>query len=109
MYFSLLCRHCLWIIGDSATLMNSGSVWERLILIAKAERCYHNANEDERLSHVIATAMIEIGQVGDLLNMNSTLFRKEGWKVCFLKLFLGFFLLIIQQVILLPLKLPKEA
>ncbi|KAL2333167.1 hypothetical protein Fmac_014380 [Flemingia macrophylla] len=32
----------------------------RLILDAKARKCYHNADEDERLSHVITTATIEL-------------------------------------------------
>ncbi|RDX70408.1 putative helicase MAGATAMA 3, partial [Mucuna pruriens] len=81
-------RHCLWIVGNGATLMNSGSVWERLILDAMARGCYHNADEDDRLSHVITTAMIELGQFGDLLNLNSPLFGKARWKVCFNQSFL---------------------
>ncbi|XP_020216261.1 uncharacterized protein LOC109799987 [Cajanus cajan] len=81
-------RYCLWIVGNGATLMNSCSVWERLILDAKARSCYYNADADERLSHVITTAMIELGQVGDLLNLNSMLFRKARWKVCFNQSFL---------------------
>ncbi|KAL2317854.1 hypothetical protein Fmac_031730 [Flemingia macrophylla] len=56
----------------------SCSIWEKLILDAKARKCNHNADEDERLSHVITTATIELGQVGDLLNLNSMLFRKQG-------------------------------
>lgn len=81
-------RYCLWIVGNGATLMNSGSVWERLILDAKARGCYHNADEDERLSHAITTAMIELGQFGDLLNLNSPLFRETKWKICFSQSFL---------------------
>ncbi|KAK7387342.1 hypothetical protein VNO78_28069 [Psophocarpus tetragonolobus] len=70
-----LCR------GNSETLLNSGSVWERLVLDARARGCYHNADEDDRLFHAIITAMIELGQVGDLLNLDSLLFRKARWKV----------------------------
>ncbi|TKY47336.1 P-loop nucleoside triphosphate hydrolase superfamily protein [Spatholobus suberectus] len=65
--------------------MNSCSVWEKLIHDAMARGCYHNADEDERLSHAITTAIIELDQVGDLLNM---LFRKARWKVCFDQSFL---------------------
>ncbi|KAK7305621.1 hypothetical protein VNO77_43527 [Canavalia gladiata] len=83
-------RYCLWIVGNGVTLMNSGTVWERLVLDAMARGCYHNAEEDERLSYAIATAMIELGQVGDLLNLNSTQFRKARWKVCFNQSFLIF-------------------
>ncbi|XP_027334796.1 uncharacterized protein LOC113849239 [Abrus precatorius] len=74
-------RYCLWIVGNGVTLINSGSVWERLVLDAMARGCYHNADEDERLSSAIATAMIELGQVDDLLNLNSLLFRKARWKL----------------------------
>ncbi|XP_027190521.1 uncharacterized protein, partial [Cicer arietinum] len=70
-------------IGNGETLMNSGSIWEVLVLDAIARGCFHSADEDERLSHVIAIAIIELGQVGDLLNMNYLLFRKARWKVCF--------------------------
>ncbi|XP_061360518.1 uncharacterized protein LOC133304491 isoform X2 [Gastrolobium bilobum] len=76
-------RYCLWIVGNGETLMHSGSIWERLVLDAMARGCYHNADEDERLSHAIATAMIELGQLGDLLDMNSMFFRKARWKVFF--------------------------
>jgi senataxin len=74
--------------------MNSGSIWEVLVVDAIARGCYHSADEDERLSHVIATAMIELGQVGDLLNMNSLLFKKARWKVCCLNLLLCLILLL---------------
>lgn len=90
--FPCLYRYCLWIVGNGDTLMNSGSVWERLILDAVARGCYHNACEYERLSHAIATAMIELDQVGHLLDMNSLLFRKARWKVCCVKLFLLLYL-----------------
>ncbi|KAG4920415.1 hypothetical protein JHK86_049228 [Glycine max] len=81
-------RYCLWIVGNSETLMNSGSVWERLILDARARGCYHNADEDERLSDAIATSVIELGQVSDLLKLNSLLFKKAKWKVCLNQSFL---------------------
>ncbi|OIV95691.1 hypothetical protein TanjilG_01485 [Lupinus angustifolius] len=76
-------RYCLWVVGNGETLMNSGSVWERLVLDAKARGCYHNANENERLSRSITTSMIELDQVVHLLNTNSPLFRKARWKVYF--------------------------
>ncbi|KAL5076958.1 hypothetical protein RYX36_015942 [Vicia faba] len=81
-------RYCLWIIGNGETLMNSGSIWEVLAVDAICRGCFHSADEDERLSHFIATAMIDLGQVRDLLNTNSLLFRKARWKVCFNQSFL---------------------
>lgn len=41
----------------------------------------HNADKDERLSDATATSVIELGQVNDLLNLNSLLFKKAKWKV----------------------------
>lgn len=43
----------------------------------------HNADKDERLSDATATSVIELGQVNDLLNLNSLLFKKAKWKICF--------------------------
>lgn len=92
-------RYCLWIIGNGETLMNSGSIWEVLVVDAIGRGCFHSVDEDERLSHFIATAMIDLGQVRDLLNTNSLLFRKARWKVCCLILFVFYF--IIKDVIVL--------
>lgn len=46
----------------------------------------HNADKDERLSDATATSVIELGQVNDLLNLNSLLFKKAKWKVCCLNI-----------------------
>ncbi|QCD92739.1 regulator of nonsense transcripts 1 [Vigna unguiculata] len=81
-------RYCLWIVGNGETLMNSGSIWERIVLGARSRGCYHNADEDDRLSHAITTSIIDLGQVGDLLHLSSPLFRKARWKVCFNQSFL---------------------
>ncbi|XP_014518833.1 uncharacterized protein LOC106776048 isoform X1 [Vigna radiata var. radiata] len=81
-------RYCLWIVGNGETLMNSGSIWERIVLDARSRGCYHNADEDDRLSHAITNSIIDLGQVGDLLHLSSPLFRKARWKVCFNQSFL---------------------
>lgn len=67
--------------------MNSGSIWERIVLDARSRGCYHNADEDDRLSHAITNSIIDLGQVGDLLHLSSPLFRKARWKVRNLELF----------------------
>ncbi|XP_050226216.1 uncharacterized protein LOC126676130 [Mercurialis annua] len=76
-------RHCLWIVGNGATLDNSGSVWKRLIDDAKARECFHNADEDESLVQAITVALVEANQLDELLNMDSILFRNARWKVLF--------------------------
>ncbi|KAM1133779.1 hypothetical protein FF1_042986 [Malus domestica] len=49
-------RHCLWILGHELTLINSNSVWKKLILDAKKRECFFNADEDEKLAQAIAAA-----------------------------------------------------
>lgn len=69
-------------MGNEVTLVNSDCVWERLVIDAKARGCFHNADEDESLAEAITAALVELDQVGNLLNMDSLLFRKAKWKVC---------------------------
>ncbi|WVZ86865.1 hypothetical protein U9M48_033584 [Paspalum notatum var. saurae] len=37
-------RHCLWILGNAATLRSSGSIWEELVRDAVDRRCFFNWN-----------------------------------------------------------------
>ncbi|KAI3870922.1 hypothetical protein MKX03_025110, partial [Papaver bracteatum] len=76
-------RYCLWIVGDGQALINSYSVWRKLLLNAKARGCYYNATEDYRLSKAIANALAELNQLDDLINMNSLLLKGAWWKVIF--------------------------
>ncbi|CAH9122421.1 unnamed protein product [Cuscuta epithymum] len=46
-------RHCLWILGDERTLMDSNSVWERLVLDAKERQCLFSAAEDDDLYNIL--------------------------------------------------------
>ncbi|KAJ4844697.1 hypothetical protein Tsubulata_020673 [Turnera subulata] len=73
-------RHCLWIVGNGATLLNSDSVWEKLVIDAKDRGCFHNVEEDESLAEAIAGALIEFGPLDQLLSTDSVLFRKAKWK-----------------------------
>ncbi|KAL2528127.1 P-loop containing nucleoside triphosphate hydrolase superfamily protein [Forsythia ovata] len=76
-------RYCLWILGNSATLLNSGSVWKKLVLDSKNRGCFYNAFEDKNMGQAITSALIELGQLNLLFDMNSPLFQKAKWKVCF--------------------------
>ncbi|CAN0880595.1 Probable helicase MAGATAMA 3, partial [Linum grandiflorum] len=35
-------RHCMWILGNEKTLLKSGSVWETVVVDAKARNCFFN-------------------------------------------------------------------
>ncbi|KAL8472338.1 hypothetical protein ACS0TY_029523 [Phlomoides rotata] len=76
-------RYCLWIIGNGATLLNSGSVWQKLVKNAKKRGCYYNAYEDKDLSLAIGNCIIEFGQLSSLLTPDSILFKVAKWKVGF--------------------------
>ncbi|XP_060189971.1 uncharacterized protein LOC132618998 [Lycium barbarum] len=49
-------RHCLWILGNGTTLVNSGSIWKNLVIDAKARGCYFDVTEDEQLKQAILNA-----------------------------------------------------
>ncbi|KAF5466228.1 hypothetical protein F2P56_016175 [Juglans regia] len=76
-------RHCLWIVGNGATLNNSGTVWTELVIDAKKRGCFYNADEDQSLAVAIRAALVKQGQMGSLLKNDSFLFRKTIWKVSF--------------------------
>ncbi|KAL8476390.1 hypothetical protein ACS0TY_028893 [Phlomoides rotata] len=76
-------RYCMWILGNGATLLNSGSVWQKLVKDAKKRGCYYNAFEDKDLSLVIRNYVIEFGQLSSLLTADSVLFKVAKWKVYF--------------------------
>ena len=76
------CRHCLWIVGNGATLDESGAVWMELVIDAKSRGCFFDADEDDSLAQAMTDAMVEHDQIHILLANDSFLFRKARWKVC---------------------------
>ena len=78
----LLCRHCLWILGNEATLTRSCTIWKELVIDAKKRGRFYNADVDKNLAQAITVALVEHNQIHILLNMDSFLFRKTKWKVC---------------------------
>ncbi|XP_019172078.1 PREDICTED: uncharacterized protein LOC109167512 [Ipomoea nil] len=47
-------RYCLWVLGNSETLIGSGSVWRDLVMNSKARGCYYDACSDKNLEQAIA-------------------------------------------------------
>ncbi|KAE8021890.1 hypothetical protein FH972_007740 [Carpinus fangiana] len=76
-------RYCLWILGSAVTLLQSGSVWKKLVLDAKERGCFYDANEDKSLAGAITAALVEFEQLDILLRNDSILFREARWKVYF--------------------------
>ncbi|XP_020524975.1 uncharacterized protein LOC18437732 [Amborella trichopoda] len=76
-------RHCLWIMGNAGTLIQSGSVWEELICNAKDRGCYFDALEDKGLADAILRVKSELEELDDLLNKDSSNFANARWQVLF--------------------------
>ncbi|XP_029129258.1 uncharacterized ATP-dependent helicase C29A10.10c [Cajanus cajan] len=76
-------RHCLWILGSGTTLLNSESVWKKLVIDAKKRGCFYNAQEDKSLAKALLYSLIELNEVNDLQNVHSSLFSDAIWKVRF--------------------------
>ncbi|XP_042503955.1 uncharacterized protein LOC122081053 isoform X2 [Macadamia integrifolia] len=76
-------RHCLWILGNVKTLINSGSIWSELVYDAQKRQCCFNADDDKDLAKAIVQVKQELDQLDDLLNGDSILFKNERWKVLF--------------------------
>ncbi|KAH7852086.1 hypothetical protein Vadar_020463 [Vaccinium darrowii] len=66
-------RHSLWILGNGATLINSGSIWENLVVDAKARSCFYDASDDKNLAQAAEGALFELN--------NSRLFPNTRWRV----------------------------
>ncbi|KAI0513697.1 hypothetical protein KFK09_009727 [Dendrobium nobile] len=64
-------KHCLWILGNEATLSRHENIWSELIYDAKKRSCFHNADKDTDLSKTIFKACIESDELDNLLNMDS--------------------------------------
>ncbi|CAM8950584.1 unnamed protein product [Rhodiola kirilowii] len=80
-------RHCLWILGNERTLSSIGSIWADIVLDARNRNCYYNADDDADLAKTILEVKKELGQLDDLLNADSGLFRNARWKVLFSDVF----------------------
>ncbi|CAA3014575.1 Hypothetical predicted protein [Olea europaea subsp. europaea] len=82
-------RYCLWILGNSETLLKSGSVWKNLVLDSKNRGFFHNAFDDKNMAQAITSALVELNQFRLLFNPNSLAFKNAKWKVCFCDEFLN--------------------
>lgn len=47
-------------MGNGGTLVNSDSIWRKLVLDAKNRDCFYSADEDKNLAQVIEDALLEI-------------------------------------------------
>ncbi|KAF9603100.1 hypothetical protein IFM89_033825, partial [Coptis chinensis] len=72
-------RFCFWILGNERTLINSDSVWKKLVLDAKSRGCYYDAEEDESLPKALFDSTVKYdGLVNQLASLNPN----EGSSKC---------------------------
>ncbi|KAJ3679127.1 hypothetical protein LUZ60_017138 [Juncus effusus] len=64
-------KHCLWILGNAATLSKKESVWHKIIHDAKNRDCFFKADNDENLSSAIIKAVIEQDEIDEIINFDS--------------------------------------
>ncbi|KAE9466280.1 hypothetical protein C3L33_01804, partial [Rhododendron williamsianum] len=64
--------------GNGATLINSGSVWKKLVVDAKARSCFYDATEDKNLAQAVAGALVELNQLDALLQLIRCCFAIRG-------------------------------
>ncbi|KAJ0968897.1 hypothetical protein J5N97_021774 [Dioscorea zingiberensis] len=64
-------RHCLWVLGNAPTLTKNRTIWKKLVRDAKKRDCFFNAKEDKGIMDAIIIYYDEVGQLDDLLNMDS--------------------------------------
>ncbi|KAI3950310.1 hypothetical protein MKW92_011315 [Papaver armeniacum] len=76
-------RYCLWVVGNGQTLMNSNSVWRKLVQSAKDRGCFFRVDDDKMLSKAVIDALIELNQLEDLLKRDALLFIGAKWQVIF--------------------------
>ncbi|KAL7104158.1 hypothetical protein ACP275_08G226700 [Erythranthe tilingii] len=77
-------RYCLWILGDGATLSNSRSIWQTLVLDAKRRGCFYNDYDDKNLSLTVIDSLIQLRQLNTLFSTSSIIFNASScWKVNF--------------------------
>lgn len=69
-------------MGNGATLINSGSVWKKLVVDAKARSCFYDAIDEKNLAQAVAGALVDLNQLETVLVTDSLLFRNMRWKVC---------------------------
>ncbi|XP_022007952.1 uncharacterized protein LOC110907253 [Helianthus annuus] len=81
-------RHCLWILGNESTLVNSGTIWKHLVVDAKNRGCFYNAGEDKNVVQAARNALAELGQLDSLFSTDSLLFKEAKWQVKFSDIFM---------------------
>ncbi|KAJ4759257.1 P-loop containing nucleoside triphosphate hydrolases superfamily protein [Rhynchospora pubera] len=70
-------RYCLWIVGDAATLCESGSIWGDLVEDAKTRNSFFNAIEDKALSEAISSCLSKIGKLNSVAKNDSNRHPKK--------------------------------
>ncbi|KAL8216743.1 hypothetical protein R6Q57_023580 [Mikania cordata] len=69
-------RYCLWTFGNESTLMNSDTIWKKLIIDAKNHGCFYNVSQDKNLAEAVMLALFELGQLDNLFITDSLLFNE---------------------------------
>uniref|UniRef100_A0A1J3JVN5 Putative helicase MAGATAMA 3 n=1 Tax=Noccaea caerulescens TaxID=107243 RepID=A0A1J3JVN5_NOCCA len=75
-------RHCLWVIGNGATLALSGTIWTKLIRESRRRKCFYDAVDDNNLRDAMNDALLKVDMTDVFSSFKSLSLRKErinGW------------------------------
>ncbi|XP_044411641.1 uncharacterized protein [Triticum aestivum] len=64
-------KHCLWVIGNAATLSKNRSVWQDIVYDARRRQRFFHADRDKGLSDAMQAAAVELDAADNLRKMGS--------------------------------------
>ncbi|KAE8790305.1 hypothetical protein D1007_35458 [Hordeum vulgare] len=71
-------KHCLWILGNGATLLASNSVWAELVNDSKKRGCFFDALKDKHLAETMRLAIKRNGRAIYAAGVSSWTLRARG-------------------------------
>ncbi|KAI5017780.1 hypothetical protein ZWY2020_042668 [Hordeum vulgare] len=71
-------KHCLWILGNGATLLASNSVWAELVNDSKKRGCFFDALKDKHLAETMRLAIKRNGRPIYAAGVSSWTLRARG-------------------------------
>lgn len=80
-FFLIIARHCLWILGNERALTKNENVWRSLVVDSKNRGFFFHTDQDSEMAKAVLDSMKELDASLDLLHTNSAIFRNTLWKV----------------------------
>lgn len=76
----------MWIVGNTTTLANSRSVWQKIVKDAMARGCLFDASDDKGLSNALVNAIVELDDSENLARMDALHISTPTFQVVYCKI-----------------------